>query len=496
MTFRYIPVIGLEIHVQLSTATKIFCPCSTDYIGAEPNTNVCPVCLGLPGSLPVLNKRAVELGVRAGLALSCAIRNHTVFHRKNYFYPDLPKAYQISQYDLPLAEGGEIFIPGDDGRPRRIRITRLHLEEDAGKLVHSAADGRLEGAALSFVDYNRGGVPLAEIVSEPDITSPGEAREYVARIRQTVRYLGVSDGDMERGSLRVDANVSVKKTDETSGEVLYWGERTEIKNMNSLRAVERALQYEIRRQTAVLAGGGALERETRHWNDGEGVTTSMRSKEAANDYRYFPDPDIPPIVVTEELLESTRNALPELPWAKERRFAEEYGLPEADAAFMAESLPVALYFEECVAGGASPLRAANWIRTEVFRVMNEKGLSMDAFPVKPSALAELVALVDGGKLSTTVAREVFACLAEGRSLKDALETAGASPGGLSAEDVEKMVDQVLLANGGVVEEIRSGGDPKGKKIKFLAGLVMRKARGQADAAAVSGILERRLGEEH
>jgi len=289
--------------------------------------------------------------------------------------------------------------------------------------------------------------------------------------------------------------VSVKKTDETSGEVLYWGERTEIKNMNSLRAVERALQYEIRRQTAVLAGGGALERETRHWNDGEGVTTSMRSKEAANDYRYFPDPDIPPIVVTEELLESTRNALPELPWAKERRFAEEYGLPEADAAFMAESLPVALYFEECVAGGASPLRAANWIRTEVFRVMNEKGLSMDAFPVKPSVLAELVALVDGGKLSTTVAREVFARLTEGRSLKDALETAGASPGGLSAEDVEKMVDQVLLANGGVVEEIRSGGDPKGKKIKFLAGLVMREARGQADAAAVSGILERRLGEE-
>ncbi|WP_367340167.1 Asp-tRNA(Asn)/Glu-tRNA(Gln) amidotransferase subunit GatB [Aminivibrio sp.] len=494
MTFRYIPVIGLEIHVQLSTATKIFCPCSTDYIGAEPNTNVCPVCLGLPGSLPVLNKRAVELGVRAGLALSCTIRNHTVFHRKNYFYPDLPKAYQISQYDLPLAEGGEIYIPGDDGRPRRIRITRLHLEEDAGKLVHSAADGRLEGAAFSFVDYNRGGVPLAEIVSEPDITSPREAREYVARIRQTVRYLGVSDGDMERGSLRVDANVSVKKTDETSGEVLYWGERTEIKNMNSLRAVERALEYEIIRQTGVLAGGGSLERETRHWNDGEGITTSMRSKEAANDYRYFPDPDIPPIVVTEELLESTRNALPELPWAKERRFAGEYGLPEADAAFMAESLPVALYFEECVKNGAAPLRAANWIRTEVFRVMNEKGLSMDSFPVKPSVLAELVALVEGGKLSTTVAREVFAHLAEGRSLKDALPAAGASPGGLSAEDVEKMVDRVLLANGDVVEEIRSGRDPKGKKIKFLTGLVMKEARGQADAAAVSGILERRLGE--
>ncbi|MBL3540353.1 Asp-tRNA(Asn)/Glu-tRNA(Gln) amidotransferase subunit GatB [Aminivibrio sp.] len=495
MTFRYIPVIGLEIHVQLSTATKIFCPCSTDYIGAEPNTNVCPVCLGLPGSLPVLNKKAVELGVRAGLALSCTIKNHSVFHRKNYFYPDLPKAYQISQYDLPLAEGGEIFIPGDDGRPRRIRITRLHLEEDAGKLVHSAADGRLEGAAFSFVDYNRGGVPLAEIVSEPDITSPGEAREYVARIRQTMRYLGVSDGDMERGSLRVDANVSVKKTDEATGEVLCWGERTEIKNMNSLRAVERALQYEIRRQTAVLAEGGSLERETRHWNDGEGVTTSMRSKEAADDYRYFPDPDIPPIVVTEELLESTRNALPELPWTKEGRFAEKYGLPETDAAFMAESLPVALYFEECVKSGASPLRAANWIRTEVFRVMNEKGFSMDSFPVKPSALAELVSLVDGGKLSTTVAREVFARLAEGRSFKDALEAAGASPGGLSSEDVEKMVERVLRANGDVVEEIRSGRDPKGKKIKFLAGLVMREARGQADVAAISGILERRLKED-
>ena len=494
MKYQYVPVIGLEIHVQLSTASKIFCPCSTDYIGAEPNTHVCPVCLGLPGSLPVLNRKAVELGIRAGLALACAIRNRTVFHRKNYFYPDLPKAYQISQYDLPLAEGGELFITGDGGTRKKIRITRVHLEEDAGKLVHSAADGRLSGAEFSFVDYNRGGVPLAEIVSEPDLGSPGEAREYVARMRQIVRYLGVSDGDMERGSLRVDANISIKKTG-GGGDILCWGERSEIKNMNSLRSVERALEYEIRRQTAVMEAGGTLERETRHWDDGEGITASMRSKEAAHDYRYFPDPDLPPILVTGELLEAAKKNIPEMPWDKEPRLSEQYGLPRQDAVFLAEDVSLADYFESCVQAGASPARACNWIRTEVLRILNESGTSLRAFPVSPAALGRLVSMVDEGKLSTTIAREVFGAMGGGKSLEESLSAAGAAPGGLSGEALRAMARRILAANVPVAEEIRSGKDGKGKKAKYLAGLVMKEARGQADAAAVAEILKSCLEEE-
>ncbi len=496
MKFAYLPVIGLEIHVQLATATKIFCPCSTDYIGAEPNTNVCPVCLGLPGSLPVLNGKAVELGIRAALALSCTIRNKTIFHRKNYFYPDLPKAYQISQYDLPLAEGGEIFISGDGGALKRIRITRLHLEEDAGKLMHSAADGRLEGAALSFVDYNRGGVPLAEIVSEPDLRSPREARDYVACLRRLVRYLGVSDGDMERGSMRVDANISLKKTDAATGDMLYWGERSEVKNMNSLRAIERALDYEIRRQTGEMESGAILERETRHWNDGEGVTTSTRSKEAAHDYRYFPDPDLPPIEVSPALLETIRNSLPEMPWSKEGRFRNEYGLPEADAAILAESLPLAEYFEKTAQTGASAARLSNWIRTEVLRILNERAFSIESFPLTPESLGSLVLLVDEGKLSTTAAREVFnTMIEENLSLEHALKRSGGTIGKLSGDMLADIVRGVLGTNPDVVAEILGEKDEKGKKRKFLTGLVMRETKGQADAAAVAELLEKLLQEK-
>lgn len=484
MQIEFFPVIGLEIHVQLNTFSKLFCPCSTDYIGSVPNTNICPVCLGLPGTLPVLNAKVVEYSVSAALALNCRINSATRFHRKNYFYPDLPKAYQISQYDLPVGEDGFIYIRTEGQDLKRIGIIRLHVEEDAGKLVHSAADGRLAGAKVSYVDYNRAGVPLAEIVSAPDLSTPSEAREYVSRLRQLVRYLGVSDGDMEKGSMRVDANISVKCSDGR------WGDRTEIKNMNSLRALERALSFEITRQTSILADGGKVLQETRHWNDSEGRTISSRSKEEAHDYRYFPDPDLPPLFLPEGFVEQLEQALPEMPWVRESRFTRDYSLSETDVTVITESPDLADLFEECVRKGASPERSANWIRTEVLRIVNERKIAVRDLPLSSHKLAQILSMIDSGKLSNTAAKEVFEFILQtGADVEQALKSCNLVAGGLTGSQLVEVVRNVLEENASVVETIRSGEDRKGKKSKFLQGLVMRETRGQAAPEEVQRIIQ-------
>lgn len=474
MALEFTTVIGLEIHVQLNTKTKIFCNCSTDYIGAVPNTHICPVCTGQPGALPVLNKKVVEYGVRGGIALHCKINKLTRFDRKNYFYADLPKAYQITEYYVPLAEKGYLTIIGDNGKPHRIGITRLHLEEDAGKLVHVAADGRIVGSVQSFVDYNRGGVPLAEIVSEPDITSPQEAREYVAAMRQLVRYLGISDGDMEKGSMRVDANISQKVSDGR------WGSRVEVKNLNSLKALERALEYETLRQRDLLTRGETIVQETRNWDDADGITTSSRSKEESNDYRYFPEPDLPPLLLDDAYIEHIRTTMPELPDVKRDRFAEQYKIPMEDILVLTENPKIADYYEAVVKCGADSTRASNWVRTELMRVLKEQNREIDDAPVNPETLARLIKLVDEKKISTTSGKEVFDRMtSENVSLDKAIELCNVQIGAVEGNKLQSIIEKICAENPDVVETIRSGQDKKDKKQKFLMGLVMKETRGQA-----------------
>ncbi|WP_286976130.1 Asp-tRNA(Asn)/Glu-tRNA(Gln) amidotransferase subunit GatB [Acetomicrobium sp. UBA5826] len=479
---EFIPVIGLEIHVQLSTKSKMFCSCSTDYIGARPNSHVCPICLGLPGSLPVINERAIMYAVRMALAMRCKVNTHTVFHRKHYFYPDLPKAYQISQYDLPLAVDGHLEV-NDDEKAHKIRIQRLHLEEDAGKLVHAAIGGRLMGADYSLVDYNRSGVPLMEIVTQPDITSPKQAREFVSRLRQLVRYLGVSDGDMESGSLRVDANISIM---EPGGK---WGEKVEVKNMNSLKALERALEYEYERQKEVKSKGETIVRETRHWDDDSGKTVSSRSKEEAEDYRYFPDPDLPSLVVDERTIVQLCKELPELPWEIRDRFISDYGLSLEEAEVLTERRDVALLMDDLVKGGSPVKVASNWIRTEIMRVLNERAISAEEITIPSDEMALLLSRIDRGDLSTTAAKEVFAMMLEkSLNVDDAIKALGLSTGKLTGSDLEAIVVKVLSENAEVVEEIKAGNDKKGKKVKFLQGIVMRETKGQADPKEVQSLI--------
>jgi len=479
----YEAVIGLEVHVQLKTDSKIFCGCSTRF-GDPPNTNVCPVCLGLPGSLPVLNRRAVELAARAALALNCRVNPASRFARKNYFYPDLPKGYQISQFDQPLSERGWLEIETNGARTR-VSITRLHLEEDAGKSLH---EGFPDSDAKTYLDFNRCGVPLIEIVSEPDLRSPPEAYAYLTALKQVLQYIGVSDCDMEKGSLRCDANVSVRRKGEAK-----FGTKAEVKNLNSFRYLARALEYEIDRQVAMLEEGGRIEQETRLWNLAAGRTEPMRSKEYAHDYRYFPEPDLLPLAVEAKWLEAIRAAMPELPAAKRARFLRDYGLTDYDADVLTATRALADYFEEVVRPDASgrpdPKAAANWIQSELLGALKEAGKEIADSPVSPAALTELLRLMADGTLSGKMAKSVFQKMfSTGKPAKQII-AAEQMEQITDAGEIEKLCREVLAANPGQVEAYKKG---KQALFAFFVGQVMKASRGQANPALVNDTLKKLL----
>jgi len=479
----YEAVIGLEVHLQLNTASKIFCGCSTRF-GDPPNSNVCPVCLGLPGALPVLNRQAVELAVRAALALNCKVRASSRFARKNYFYPDLPKGYQISQYEEPLAEHGwlEIDLPEATGQTKRIGITRLHLEEDAGKSLH---EGFPESNGKTHLDFNRCGVPLVEIVSEPDLRSSQEAYAYLTTLKQILEYIEVSDCDMEKGSLRCDANISVRP--HGAGE---FGVKTEVKNLNSFRYLARALEYEIDRQIALLESGARIEQETRLFNLQAGRTESMRSKEFAHDYRYFPEPDLLPLVVDSAWQEEVRREMPEQPAARKARFVEQYALTDYDAEVLTATRALADYFEAVAAAAPNPKTAANWIQSELLAVLKETGKDISESPVAPAALAELLHLVEDGTLSGKMGKTVFQKMVEtGRSAADIIATEGLEQV-TDAAEIEKLCRAVLEKNPDKVEQYKSG---KTALFAFFVGQVMKASRGQANPQRVNATLKQLLG---
>ena len=476
---RYEAVIGLEVHVQLKTASKIFCACSTRF-GDPPNQNVCPVCLGLPGTLPVLNRQAVELAVRAALALNCQVQPLARFARKNYFYPDLPKGYQISMYELPLARDGWLEVELN-GEARRIGITRLHLEEDAAKALH---EGFPDSDRLTYIDFNRCGVPLIEIVSEPDLRTPAEAQAYLEELRQVLQYIGVSDCNMEEGSLRCDANVSVRPRGQTA-----LGTKTEVKNLNSFRYLARALAYEIERQVAVLEQNGRIEQETRLWNLAAGRTEPMRSKEYAHDYRYFPEPDLLPVVVSADWREQIRAALPELPAARRQRFVAAYGLEPYDARVLTASRELGDFFEATVAAGAPPREAASWIEVELLRRLKEAGQEVSACRVRPAELADLIRRVERGEITAATAKRVFARLFEtGQSLEQLL--AGEELQQITdAAALEEICRGILAADPENVARYRAG---NAGTLKYFVGQVMRATRGRANPTLVHEILRRLL----
>ncbi|MDI3546872.1 MAG: aspartyl-tRNA(Asn)/glutamyl-tRNA(Gln) amidotransferase subunit [Halanaerobiales bacterium] len=479
MTTEYEVIIGLEVHVQLATESKIFCDCSTEF-GAEPNTHTCPVCLGLPGTLPVLNKKVVDYAIMAGLALNCEISEYSKFDRKNYFYPDLPKAYQISQYDLPLCQNGYIEIETGNGS-KKIGITRIHMEEDAGKLVH---EGSIDRSTGSLVDYNRTGVPLIEIVSEPDMRSPAEAREYLTQLKKILEYLGVSDCNMEEGSLRCDANVSIRPVGQEE-----FGTKTELKNMNSFKAVEKALEYEVERQKQVLARGEEVIQETRTWDDSLNKTISMRGKEEAHDYRYFPEPDLVPLEIDAEWVNEIRENLPELPLERKERFISDYGLPAYDAGVLTDSRDLADLFEECVQAYDDPKTVSNWIMGEFLRLVKEAGIEVAESKITGKLLAKMLRLMDDGTISSKIAKTVFEEMFKtGKDPETIVEEKGLKQ--ISDEGkLEEIVDQIILANPNVVEDIKNGKD---KAIGFLVGQVMKETRGKANPQLVNKLLREKI----
>jgi aspartyl-tRNA(Asn)/glutamyl-tRNA(Gln) amidotransferase subunit B len=471
------PIIGLEVHAQLKTASKIFCGCSTQF-GAPPNTHTCPVCLGMPGVLPVLNKKVVDYTLRMALATHCRINKYSRFARKNYFYPDLPKGYQISQYELPIAEHGHVDIR-IDGRTKRIGLTRIHMEEDAGKLVHDP------NRPLSFVDLNRTGVPLMEIVSEPDIGGPEEAGAYLRILRSIVRWIAIGDGNMEEGSFRCDANISLRPMGQTQ-----LGTRTEIKNLNSFKHVEKALHYEIARQGDILMEGGQVVQETRLWDPDKGITNSMRGKEEAHDYRYFPDPDLPPLVIDDQWVDDVRKALPELPDQRCARFVSDYQLPDYDAAVLTSSRELADYYEACCKHFPNPKMVSNWIMGPLLGLLNSQDQSIEQSPISPEDLASLLTLIETGTISNKIAKSVFEEMAKtGQDAEAIVEAKGLTQVSDSGA-LEEVIDELIADH---PQEVGRYNEGQTKLLGFFVGQVMRATQGKANPQVVNQLLKEKLG---
>jgi aspartyl-tRNA(Asn)/glutamyl-tRNA(Gln) amidotransferase subunit B len=477
---KYEPVIGLEVHVQLLTASKIFCGCANKF-GSDPNTNICPVCIGLPGALPVLNAKAVEFATLASLAINCELRERSIFARKNYFYPDLPKGYQISQFDKPIAEHGWIEVPTADGGTKRIGITRLHMEEDAGKSIH---DGFPDSATRTYLDLNRCGTPLVEIVSEPDIRTPDEAFEYLTRLKEILLYTGVSDCNMEEGSLRCDANVSVRLKGAPK-----FGTKAEVKNVNSFRFIRQALEYEIERQIEVIEEGGRVVQETRLWNANEGRTYSMRSKEQAHDYRYFPEPDLPPLVLTPEFIARARAELPELPEARRKRMIAEYELNVKDAHTLTSSRDFADRFEAAAKTAKSPRRVANILLSELAGRLNAVGLELHQSPISMAGVVLAADLLEEGKISSKQMKGLFdICFEKGEDFPAVYERE--KPEQITDTGaIERLIEEVIAANPKQVEQYRAG---KKTIAGFFVGQVMRASKGQANPALLNELVTKKL----
>ena len=477
---KYETVIGLEVHVQIKTKTKIFCSCSTEF-GSPPNENTCPICLGMPGVLPVLNKRFLESSMRACLATHCTIEPMNRFARKNYFYPDLPKGYQISQFELPLGTNGYINI-NVDGTKKRIGLTRIHMEEDAGKLIHGENSGR---PGKSYVDFNRTGVPLCEVVSEPDMRSAEEARAYLNELKSILEYTGVSDCNMEEGSLRCDANVSIRPVGQKE-----FGTRAELKNLNSFKFIQKAIEYEVDRQTKLLDQGDTVKQETRLYDADRNETFPMRSKEEAHDYRYFPDPDLVPIMIDEAWVEELRKTIPELPEQKRERFVKNYKIPEYDAGVLTSSKPLADYFEQCTALFPHPKTISNWMMGDLLRELKKDGRDIVDCPVSPSALVDLLKLIESGTISGNIAKGIFEEMYQTQKSAGSIVDEKGLKQITDSSAIEKIVAEVLQANPSQVEEFKGG---KEKVLGFLVGQVMKASKGKANPAMVNKLLKKKMG---